>query len=111
MDTSSPENDMYIPLEEITRGYWVVSYEVRHPDSGGKLNAHDAFQLLNTSQCLRQEAWRLQELMHIIRFDIIEGNSALQQKENSHSDPKTGCILIHPRRNLTSTGAKRTHRS
>ncbi len=66
-------------LEEITKAYWSVGLALRHPDAPG-LSCEQAFMLLNQGDRLRPSDWRLMELMHIVRFDIIEGNTEWREK-------------------------------
>ena len=78
-------------LEQITTDYWNVSYALRHPDAP-PLAVGDALTTLNSSDRLRPEEWRLTDLMHVIRFDLIEGNTKWReqrQEVNSPSIPPT----------------------
>lgn len=61
-------------LELITENYWLVSQSLRDPDSAA-LTCEKALHTINSSDRLRPEDWRLNELMHTLRFDIIEGNT------------------------------------
>ncbi len=67
-------------LEQITADYWNVSITLRHPDAPGALTTADALGALNSSDRLRPEEWRLQDLMHVIRYDIIEGNTKWREQ-------------------------------
>jgi hypothetical protein len=69
-------------LEEITEAYWAVGTALRHPDAPG-LSCEHALALLNKGDKLRPEEWRLRELMHTARFDIIEGNTEWREKQQA----------------------------
>jgi hypothetical protein len=77
-------------LEQITSDYWDVSTALKHPDAPG-MSAEDAFKKLNSSDRLRPEEWRLSENMHIVRYDIIEGNDEWREKQQVH-----GSVLTLP---------------
>ena len=62
-------------LEQITMDYWSVSSTLRHPHAPEELTTADALSALNSSDRLRPEEWRLMDLMYVIRYDIIEGNT------------------------------------
>lgn len=64
-------------LEQSTYDYWLVSREVRAPDEGVEdgITTEFALKILNSADCLRPEHWRLKEHMHVLRYDIIEGNT------------------------------------
>jgi len=62
-------------LEEITADYWEVSKFLRDPDVPGNMTTEESFKLLSSSDRLRPTEWRLMDLMHVITFDIIEGNT------------------------------------
>ncbi len=66
-------------LIRITKDYWAVSHALKAPD-GGALTTGDALKLLNSSDKLRPTDWRLRDLMHTIRYDIIEGHSEWREK-------------------------------
>lgn len=66
-------------LEQIAGSYWAVSHSLRDPDSPA-MNCEQAFALINDADRLRPEEWRLRELMHTLRFDIIEGNTEWREK-------------------------------
>ncbi len=66
-------------LEEITVAYWAVGTALRHPDAPG-LSCERAFELLGKGDRLRPTDWRLTELIHVVRFDIIEGNTEWREK-------------------------------
>ncbi len=61
-------------LESITEDYWRVSQSLRDPDSPA-LTCEKALHIINSSDRLRPDEWGLRELMHTLRFDIIEGNT------------------------------------
>lgn len=67
-------------LEKIISAYWEVGTALRHPDAPS-LSTERAFQLLRESDFLRPTEWKLSANMHIIRFDIIEGNTEWRQKD------------------------------
>ncbi len=71
-------------LEQITTDYWQVGYAVRHPDAP-EMTVGDALTQLNSSDRLRPEEWRLTDLMHIIRFDLIEGNTKWRSASTQHT--------------------------
>ena len=63
-------------LEGITKDYWDISHALRSPHTERVVSAQDAFKALSSADYLRpDEDWRLKDLMHVIRFDIIEGNT------------------------------------
>ena len=66
-------------LEQITEDYWKVSGAVRSP-TAPDMSTEDALDLLNSDVRLRPEEWRLRDLMHVIRFDIIEGNTKWREQ-------------------------------
>lgn len=65
-------------LERITSDYWEVGVALNHPDSAA-LTAEDALGALRSSDMLRPTDWRLMELMHTLRYDIIEGNTGWRE--------------------------------
>ncbi len=66
-------------LEAITLNYWKVGNAVRHPDAPS-MSCEKAFKLLRASDKLRPTDWRLSDLMHVIQFDIVEGNDEWRDK-------------------------------
>jgi hypothetical protein len=66
-------------LERIVAAYWEVGTALRSP-SAPPLACGDALKQLNTSDRLRPEEWKLAEQMHILRYDIIEGNNEWREK-------------------------------
>ncbi len=66
-------------LTLITMDYWRVSRAVRDPKAPA-LECGDALNMLNSSDRLRPEEWRLMDLMHVIRYDIIEGNTKWREQ-------------------------------
>ena len=77
-------------LQDITSNYWGVSNSLRSPD-GAQLTHEQAFKKLLLADKLRPEEWRLAELMHTLRFDLIEGNTEWRDDE-----AETGSALILP---------------
>ena len=78
-------------LEQITVDYWAVSSALRHP-TAPDMTAGNALTQINSSDRLRSEEWRLTDLMHVLRFDLIEGNTKWRehpQEINSRSTPPT----------------------
>ncbi len=69
-------------LERITSDYWEVGVALNHPDSD-PLSAESALKTLNSSDTLRPTDWRLSELMHTLRYDIIEGNTGWREKQRA----------------------------
>ncbi len=67
-------------LEQITSDYWLVSRALRAPEAPDTLTTEKALKALNSSDRLRPEEWRLNDLMHIIRYDIIEGNTKWREQ-------------------------------
>ncbi len=67
-------------LEEITEAYWAVGTALRVEDAPA-MECGDAFKLLLTGDRLRPEEWRLRELIHTIRFDIVEGNTEWRENQ------------------------------
>jgi len=67
-------------LEVITLNYWKVSSAVRHPNAPN-MSCEKAFKLLRASDKLRPTDWRLADLMHVVRFDIVEGNAGWREKQ------------------------------
>ena len=72
-------------LEEITANYWEVSKFLRDPDAPGNISAGDALKALGSSDHLRPTEWRLMELMHVITYDIIEGNTKWREHEQQQA--------------------------
>lgn len=66
-------------LEKITVDYWGVSYALRHPDAPD-ITVGDALTQINSSDRLRPEEWRLADLIHVLRFDLIEGNTKWREQ-------------------------------
>ena len=61
-------------LEKITQAYWEVGTALRNP-TGKSITTEESFKLLLESDHCRPEEWKLTAEMHILRYDIIEGNS------------------------------------
>ncbi len=79
-------------LEHITQDYWRVSHGLKSPNAP-VLTVEKALGALNSSDMLRPTDWRLNELMHTIRFDIIEGNSEWREEQRV-----AGSLLTLPTR-------------
>ena len=81
-------------LEGIAQHYWKVSYELRRPrgsESHGVITTEQALHSLNEMDRLRPENWRLREHMHVLKFDLIEGNSSWRDN-GKESKPKHASI-------------------
>ncbi len=68
-------------LEIITQNYWRVSTALNHPDAPG-MTVSQANRALREAYRLPPEQWRLLELMHVLKFDIIEGNTTWRPTED-----------------------------
>ena len=79
-------------LELITENYWMVSHSLNHPSSDA-LSCEKALHTINSSDRLRPDEWRLNELMHTLRYDIIEGNTEWRGNQRV-----VGSALILPMR-------------
>lgn len=63
-------------LEIVTKHYWDVSHVLRCPNTEKMFTAEQAFRKLNKSDYLHPDTdWRLVDLMHVLKYDIIEGNT------------------------------------
>ncbi len=71
-------------LELITENYWLVSQALRDPSSAA-LSCEKALHAINSSDRLRPDEWRLRELVHTLRFDIIEGNTEWRANQRVRS--------------------------
>lgn len=67
-------------LERVTKDYWEVSHALNHPN-GASMGCGDALRQLRSAETLRPEEWRLRELTHTIRYDIIEGNRKWREEQ------------------------------
>ncbi len=76
-------------LEQTTADYWEVSKFLRDPDAPGNISHSEAFRILDSADYLRPEEWRLRELMHVITYDIIEGNTKWREQQRA-----VGSVLI-----------------
>ena len=76
--------------EQIATDYWAVSNSLRDPDSPA-ITCQDALGLIGSSDRLRPDEHRLRELMHVIRYDIIEGNTEWREKQQA-----VGSLLTLP---------------
>jgi len=85
-------------LRSITRDYWDVSHILRCPHSTCTVTTEQAFRRLSSADRLRPGDWRLSELMHTIRFDIIEGHTEWREKQQ-----EPGLVLTLPTKVWTST--------
>lgn len=61
-------------LEQITEDYWAVSHSLRDPHSHA-LTYEEALGRIGSSDLLRPDEWRLRELTHTLRYDLIEGST------------------------------------
>ena len=70
-------------LEQAAHDYWLVSREVRSPDEGVEngITTEFALKILSSAERLRSEHWRLKEHMHVLRYDIIEGNTKWRNRK------------------------------
>lgn len=66
-------------LEGITLAYWEVRSAVYHPEAP-PISAEQALKKLGQADFLRPTDWKLDALMHEVRFDIIEGNSEWREQ-------------------------------
>ena len=66
-------------FEQIASDYWAVSYALRDPLSPA-ISCQEALGLTRSADRLRPEEHQLRELMHIILYDIIEGNTGWREK-------------------------------
>lgn len=66
-------------LEGITLAFWEVRSAVHHP-AAPVMSTEKALNKLCLSDRLRPTDWRLSELMHEVRYDIIEGNSEWRER-------------------------------
>lgn len=80
--------------EQIVADYWEVSKFLRDPDAPGNISNSEAFELLRSSDRLRPTEWRLMELMHVITYDIIEGNTNWRPESKIASGGSRGRILL-----------------
>jgi len=80
-------------LEQITCNYWLVSRTLRDPGAPDTITTEQALKALSSSDRLRPEEWRLTDLMHVIRFDIIEGNTTWREQRRV-----VNSVLILPTR-------------
>ena len=78
--------------EQIASDYWGASYSLRDPRSPA-ITCQEAFELISSADRLRPEEHRLRELMHVIRYDIIEGNTEWREKQQV-----VGSVLTLPTR-------------
>lgn len=78
--------------EQIASDYWATSYSLREPNSPA-ITCKDALWIIGSSDRLRPEEHRLRELMHVIRYDIIEGNTEWREKRQV-----VGSVSILPTR-------------
>lgn len=79
-------------LEKITTDYWDVSNALRHPEPAIDMAVGDALRQIISSDRLRPDEWRLTDLVHVLRFDLIEGNTKWREQPqvaNSTSTPPT----------------------
>ncbi len=75
-------------LRQITEDYWGVSQALRSPDAP-PMTTECALKTLNSSDTLRPEDWRLKDLMHVIRYDIIEGDTKWREDQQAVDSPST----------------------
>jgi hypothetical protein len=86
-------------LEKITQDYWAVSKAIKHPQEKG-ITCEVAFKKLSSADRLRPTEWRLMDLMHIIRYDLIEGNTEWR-KDERRKTPRIAPVMlmnINPRK-------------
>ena len=66
-------------FEQIASDYWAVSHSLNDPLSPA-ITCQEALRFVSSSDRLRPEEHLLRELMHVIRYDIIEGNTEWREK-------------------------------
>ena len=81
-------------FEQIAADYWDASYSLRDPESEA-ITCQEAFDLISSADRLRPEEHRLRDLMHVIRYDIIEGNTKWRDNEKQRV---VGSVSILPTR-------------
>ena len=69
--------------ERIAQSYWQVGHAVRHP-AAPPISTETALKVLNASDRLRPDEHKLRDQMHILRYDIIEGNDKWREKRVVH---------------------------
>ena len=79
-------------FEQIASDYWAVSHALNDPLSPA-ITCQEALGFVSSSDRLRPEEHLLRELMHVIRYDIIEGNTEWRSNEKRRV---VGSILILP---------------
>lgn len=79
-------------LEKITQDYWEVSYEVKVPGTA-ILSVKEALDILRSADQLRPTDRKLASHMHVIAYDIIEGNQEWREEHQG-----AGLLLTLPMR-------------
>ena len=77
-------------LELITQDYWHVSTALKHPDAP-PMSVSQANQSLREAYRLPPGRWRLLELMHVLKYDIIEAHTDWRSKPHYENS----IILLH----------------
>ena len=86
-------------LQLITLHYWEVSKAINVVGQP-IITMEQAFKKLNHMDRLLPTEWRLIDLMHILKYDLIEGNTEWRAKKE-----ETSSASIHLMSNWTSTRA------
>lgn len=90
-------------LKDITHHYWMVGRACRVPDAPS-MSTEEALKRLQSGDFLRPESWRLKDLMHVLKFDIVEGNTKWRE-QNKRTESATIYQLTRSTQELTSTGS------
>lgn len=77
-------NSIHTKRELVTQTYWGVSYQVRHIDSPRTLTCGKAITMTLEGEKLPPEEWRLKNLLHILKYDIIEGKTEWRKTGNEN---------------------------
>lgn len=74
-------------LGKMTLHYWEVSKSTRAPvkDTDIKMPYDLAFKKLFEAMNTRPEEWRLSDHVHVLRFDLVEGNTKWREREQGTS--------------------------
>jgi len=67
-------------LEDITQAYWRVASSYRIPTAPAQ-TVRQALETIHAADFLRPTDWRLAELMHTIKYDIIQGDNSWRSEE------------------------------
>lgn len=78
------DNQTHTRRELATQTYWDVSYQVRHINSKRTLTCGKAITMTLEGELLPPEEWRLKNLLHVLKYDIIEGRTEWRKDENKN---------------------------